>query len=475
MTVELTGDGLRLEDVLRVARADATVELAPGVAGRVRAARAVVEAALDGDEPVYGVTTGVGVRKRTRVDPSEAAEFNRRLILEHRVGQGNAAPADVVRAQLLLVAHGFARGTSVVTLELLEHLISRLNEGVTPHVRTLGSIGMADLPANADLAHDVLDGFELSAGEGLALLDHNAFSTALASLALADAVSLLDSLTSQPRSTSKRSAATYRSSTPPQACRRRPSTGLRALLEGSYRCTPGAARNLQDPLSFRGVPHPRRRPGRPSHRPSGCSAIELVRPAGEPLPGRRRGRFISVGQLRVAAAGGRARLPADRARALPHARPRALREAPAGAAVTGLPEGSPPWGRAEGGLSEFEVDAQRSLLEAPPLVAPVSAIPSEAPPTHEGIEDRVTPSRRSPRAGWPSWSSSASASRRSSSSSPRRRSISVARRRSEWEPGPCTGASPRARAAATARRRAAAGPRARACASPSSRRLSNLV
>jgi len=59
---------------------------------------------------------------RGLAEPDELAEFNRRLILEHRVGQGDPAPADVVRAQLLLVVNGFARGTSGVRFELLEHV-----------------------------------------------------------------------------------------------------------------------------------------------------------------------------------------------------------------------------------------------------------------------------------------------------------------------------------------------------------------
>src|SRR5581483_11026731 len=163
------------------------------VAERVRHGRAIVEAAVDG-EPVYGLTTGVGVRKRTRVDAGELAEFNRRLILDHRVGQGEAAPPDVVRAQLLLVANAFARGESGVRVELLEHLVAQVNSGVVRVVRTLGSIGMADLPANADLAHGVLGDFELAPKEALSLLGSNAFSTALAALALTDALRLAHAL-----------------------------------------------------------------------------------------------------------------------------------------------------------------------------------------------------------------------------------------------------------------------------------------
>ena len=190
MTVTLTGTSLTLDDLVSVAREGALVRLADDVPGRVDAGRAIVERTLDGD-PVYGLTTGVGVRKRIRVAPEELPEFNRRSILEHRVGQGAPAPAEVVRAQLLLVANGFARGTAGVRLELVEHLVARLNAGDVPEVRTLGSVGMADLPANADLAHGILHGFELAAKEGLALLNHNAFSTALTALALADAQRLL--------------------------------------------------------------------------------------------------------------------------------------------------------------------------------------------------------------------------------------------------------------------------------------------
>src|SRR5438067_9189450 len=194
MAVVLTGNSLVLADVVRVARGREHVELHADVPALVQAGRAVVERALEGDAPVYGLTTGVGVRKRTRVDAPELAEFNRRLIHEHLVGQGDPAPDDVVRAQLLLLANAFARGSAGVRIELVEHIVATLNGDTLPTVRSLGSIGMADLPANADLARGLLAGLELASKEGLALLDNNAYSTALAALAFADATRLLDAL-----------------------------------------------------------------------------------------------------------------------------------------------------------------------------------------------------------------------------------------------------------------------------------------
>ena len=248
MTVTLTGSDLSLDDVVEVARGEAQVSLGPSVAERVARGRAIVESALGGD-PVYGLTTGVDVRKRTRVGADDLAEFNRRLILEHRVGQGDPAPRDVVRAQLLLVVNGFARGTSGIRLELVEHLVGALNTGVVPDVRLLGSIGMADLPANADLAHGVLDGFELAAKEGLALLGSNAFSTALGALALVDALRLLSTLDV--------AAALDLEALAGNVSPLHDDPDFAALLEGSYLCDAGAARNLQDPLSFRCIPQVR--------------------------------------------------------------------------------------------------------------------------------------------------------------------------------------------------------------------------
>src|SRR5947199_4257939 len=105
MTVIVTGRDLTLEELLRVARGHEPVELGGEVAAVVARGREIIEHALVGPAPIYGLTTGVGVRKRTQVGAAELDEFNRRLIYEHRVGQGPPAPEDVVRAQLLLVVN----------------------------------------------------------------------------------------------------------------------------------------------------------------------------------------------------------------------------------------------------------------------------------------------------------------------------------------------------------------------------------
>jgi len=194
VTVVLTGNDLRLGEVVAVARGGDSVELAPEAVARMRKSRAIVEAALERGDAVYGFTTGVASRKRVQVEPGDVGEFNRRLIQSHRVGQGPEAPADVVRATMLRMANGFASGTTGTRPDLAERLVAGLNGKEEPRVRLLGSVGQSDLAANADLAHHLFGDTPLAAGEGLALVNNNAYSTGFAALAIADAGRLLDAL-----------------------------------------------------------------------------------------------------------------------------------------------------------------------------------------------------------------------------------------------------------------------------------------
>lgn len=395
MTVALTGTGLDLGQLERVASAGEAVELAEGVLEQVRAGRDVVLHALDRDELVYGLTTGVGVRKRTRVTDDELAEFNRRLILEHRVGQGPSAPEPVVRAQLLLLANGFARGTAGVRQVLLERVVEVLNHGPLPTVRLLGSFGEADLPANADLAHGLLAGLELEAKEGLALLCNNTFSTALAALAFADAERLLDSLDVAACLDLEAFGANL-TLLHPEIPRQRPYPGLqetvdrlRGLLAGSWLWSEGAARNLQDPLTFRSVPQVHGA-ARDAFAFAGRQlSIELNASQENPLVVVSEDRLVSQANfdvLPLAAALDFVRVALAPVLMCAAERAVKLLQAP----LTGLPEGlAAESGLAESALSEFGVPVQALAAEARLLAQPVS-FETVSTSHHEGIEDRFT-------------------------------------------------------------------------------------
>ncbi len=358
------------------------MELGGSVAAVVGRGREIIERALEGPAPVYGLTTGVGVRKRTQVDAAELDEFNRRLILEHRVGQGPPAPEDVVRAQLLLVVNSFARGTAGVRQELLEHLASRLNAGATPLVRMLGSIGMSDLPPNADLAHGVLGDFQLGAKEGLALLNHNAFSTGLAALSVADASTLLAAL-------DVAAALDLEALGGNLVVLHDPDDPFRALLAGSYLWQDDAARSLQDPLSFRTAPRVHAAARDALGYARGRVDRELNASQENPFVDLDGGRVVGSANFDpVALTAALDFVRIALAPVLNAAAERAVKllQAP----VTGLPEGlAVATGLPESALSELGVPAQALAAEAKLLAQPVS-VETGSTSHHEGIEDRIT-------------------------------------------------------------------------------------
>ena len=395
MTVVLDGESLDLAAVVRVSREGEPVALADGVVERMREARAVVERVVARDEVAYGVTTGVGARKRIRVSAEELEEFNRRLIDNHRVGTGPLAPEDVVRATMLRLTNAFAKGTVGVRPELADLLVRALNERAVPPVRILGSLGQSDLAPLADLAHGLVDGFPLQAREGLALINNNAFSTALSALALHDCTRLLDALDVAGALDLEAFAANL-TILHPRVGETRPYAGLgatlarlRALLAGSYLWEPDAARNLQDPFTFRCLPqvHGAARDALAFAR--GQLATELNASQENPIVVPDEDRIISVSNfdvLPVAAALDFVRIALASVLTAANERMLKLLEAP----LSGLPEGlAVEWGLAEDSLAEFGVVGAALTAEARLLAQPVSFELSSS--THaEGIEDRMT-------------------------------------------------------------------------------------
>ena len=395
MTVVLTGSGLTVADVVRVARDDEKVELAPEALERMAETRALVERVVARGDEVYGTTTGVGARKKIRVPLEEIPAFNRRLIENHRISTGPDAPEEVVRATMLRHANMLAKGTSGVRPEIAERVVRGLNDGERPRVRMLGSVGQGDLAPMADLAAQLFGDVELLAKEGIALINSNAFSTALASLAVADTGRLVDTLDVTGAMDLEAFAANV-TMLHHAIGDVRPYPGLcfalerlRSLLEGSYLWEEGAARNLQDPLTFRCLPQIQGATRDALDFATRQLEIELNASQENPLVITDEDRIVSVANfdiLPLAAALDFLRLAL--APALTSACERLLKllQGP----LTGLPDGlAPRQGLAENSLGELGVAAQALTAEARLLAGPVSyeVITS----THaEGIEDRIT-------------------------------------------------------------------------------------
>ena len=140
-----------------------------------------------------------------------------------------------------------------------------LNGDRLPHVPLLGSLGQADLAPLSHLVSGILGDGAARPGEAVALTSTNAFSTALAALALHDAHALL---TTQAATAGLAFEGFRANPSPlhPAIDEVRPFPGLmrarrdlEQALAGSRLHEPGGPRNLQDPLS---LPERGARPGR---------------------------------------------------------------------------------------------------------------------------------------------------------------------------------------------------------------------
>ncbi len=165
MTVELDGESLTPEDVVRVAREDATVVVSEDARERVRRSRERVEEVLDADEVVYGLNTGFGDLVDVRIPREELEALQRNLIRSHAAGAGRELEREEVRVMMITRVNALVKGYSGVREVVIDHLVTMLDEGIHPVVRSRGSLGASgDL---APLAHMSL----VLLGEGEADVD----------------------------------------------------------------------------------------------------------------------------------------------------------------------------------------------------------------------------------------------------------------------------------------------------------------
>ena len=279
--VALSGRELTPGVLAAVAREGVPVAISDAASDRILESQRTVERAVAGDLPIYGVTTGTGPRVTSRIDAGDA-ELSLRTLRGRAVCVGDPLPREVVRAAMTARLNGICYGGSGASLDAARTLAAMLNAGVHPVVPRHGSVGAADLclmahvglvvggEGEAELAGRVLPGGEALAAagitvpvlrqkDGLALCSASSVSAGAGALALERARRLLDLL----QTAAALSMEGFRSSlTPldPRVVAARPApgqawaaAGLRALLAGGSLTEPGAARRLQDPLSFRCV------------------------------------------------------------------------------------------------------------------------------------------------------------------------------------------------------------------------------
>ena len=397
------------EDVVAVSHGREIV-LGRDARAAMQRSRDVIERALRRGDAIYGVTRGVGALKTVTVDASEQAAFNRALLISHNVGHGPFAPPEFARAAMATRAAGLALGYAGVRPRVAEALCDALNAGILPWLRTIGSVGQADLSQMAaiglaltgrtidpdELRRAGVQPLELEPREAHALLNSNAYAVGSGCLALDRARRALAGL-------ERAAALSYEAilgnldALHPEIARARAYPGderarahLVGLLSGGAlaqgRRSP---RNLQDALCFKGLTQ--------THGAAHDALAHLHRQLAVELRSSGDSPFVITSEDRAISTGGHEIAPV--ALALDHAR-----VALAGAVTiatervqklldprfTGLPAGlRARTESAEDGLGIIGHGAASVAAEARLLAAPVSL---EQPTSSiaEGIEDRVT-------------------------------------------------------------------------------------
>ncbi|PYZ96865.1 histidine ammonia-lyase [Alteribacter lacisalsi] len=207
----LTGNNLTLEAFDRVVNGGEKVTASEEAMDRVKKTRKAVEKIVNNGQTVYGINTGFGKFSDVKIAREDVLTLQRNLILSHACGIGEPFDEQVSRGMLLLRVNTMLKGFSGVRSEVVEKILTFLNEGIHPVVPSQGSLGASgDLAPLAHLALGLLgegdvvmngvtmpaadallvkeiEPLTLEAKEGLALINGTQAMTSVGALACVEA------------------------------------------------------------------------------------------------------------------------------------------------------------------------------------------------------------------------------------------------------------------------------------------------
>lgn len=282
--VFIDGNNLTLEEFVQVARLGERVELSDEAIVNVKKSRALVDKFVDENKVVYGITTGFGSFSDVVITGEETKVLQRNLIISHACGVGNPLDEDIVRGVMVLRANALAKGFSGIRLSTLNTLIDMINRRVHPIIPEKGSLGASgDL---APLSHMVLvmigegeaiyEGIrmsgkeamekagiktvELTAKEGLALINGTQVLTSIGALTIYDSINLSKTADIVAALTAEALNGIV-DAFDPRVHKIRPHTGqistgenLLRILDGSKMTTRQGELRVQDAYSIRCIP-----------------------------------------------------------------------------------------------------------------------------------------------------------------------------------------------------------------------------
>lgn len=213
--IQISGNDLTIEQIVMVARNGYKVELSKQAEERVIKSRSIVDEIVDNNKVIYGITTGFGKFSDVTISGDDCKKLQRNLIISHACGTGKSFSNEVVKTIMLLRANALSKGYSGIRLSTLKTLIEMINKEVCPVIPEKGSLGASGdlaplshmvlpmlgeglaefngkiMPGKEAMEKAGLEIVELTAKEGLALINGTQVMTAVGALAVYDSINLL--------------------------------------------------------------------------------------------------------------------------------------------------------------------------------------------------------------------------------------------------------------------------------------------
>ena len=287
--ITLDGKGVTPQEIARIANG-AKVKIDDAAMQKVKKAHEILLSAAKDGQKIYGLTVGVGLNKdRSFVDAKgnldaevieASTKFNIGLIHAHCGGVGEDMPLKTARAVLATRLNNMLFAGAGVQEEVISLYKEFLNQDIIPVMPSVGSMGEADITILGHVGLAMLGegevyykGEKMAAAEALkkaglkplspfgkdslSILSSNAYSAALASLALedlkqADKMSkLVFALSLEALNGNVAPFSSEAASLRPFPQFEATAKQIREILKDSYLWDKDDTRALQDPLSYR--------------------------------------------------------------------------------------------------------------------------------------------------------------------------------------------------------------------------------
>ncbi|MEM8523566.1 MAG: histidine ammonia-lyase [Bacteroidota bacterium] len=197
-------DHLTAGKALQIARGQLKAGWSEATRSAIQRNRSIVEKIVQSEAAVYGINTGFGPLCSTRISVEDSDTLQYNILKSHSVGVGEAIPKEIAKLMLILKVHALSQAHSGVQISTLERIQWNIEQDIIPVVPKQGSVGASgDL---APLAHlflplighgkveykgavhatevvfqrEGIQGIELGAKEGLALINGTQFIAAYA-------------------------------------------------------------------------------------------------------------------------------------------------------------------------------------------------------------------------------------------------------------------------------------------------------